>query len=419
MTSMTFKELGLVPGLVRAVEELGYEEPTPIQNLAIPLALAGRDLLGRAQTGTGKTAAFILPLLQRLDNGDGLRALVLCPTRELAIQVAEAAKQYARHMKLWVGVVYGGTSVRAEVRDLKAGFDVLVATPGRLIDHIDRGNIKLDELEVLVLDEADRMLDMGFRPQINEILRHCPKDRQTMLFSATLPNGVKSMAYDHLRDPESVEAAPQATTAEGVEQWVYPVEARQKMPLLLDLLKKPGMDSVIIFTRTKAGADRVASKLRKENLQVALLHGDRHMKERVRAMDAFKDGTASILVATDVAQRGLDVEGISHVINYDVPRDPDSYVHRVGRTARAGETGDAITFMSAGEIGDVRTIEHYIGRPIPRVELPGYGFGDVSEETISTPTAPVSRASKGRRRLGRRADGELTPEQLAEILSVG
>lgn len=416
---MTFKELGLVPGLVQAVEELGYEEPTPIQGLAIPLALEGRDLLGRAQTGTGKTAAFILPLLQKLADGDGLRALVLCPTRELAIQVAEAAKQYARHMKLWVGVVYGGTSVRAEVRDLKAGFDVLVATPGRLIDHLDRGNIKLDELEVLVLDEADRMLDMGFRPQINEILRHCPKDRQTMLFSATLPNGVKSMAYEHLRDPASVEAAPQATTAEGVEQWVYPVEARQKMPLLLELLKKPGMDSVLVFTRTKAGADRVAARLRKENLQVALLHGDRHMKERVRAMDAFKDGSASILVATDVAQRGLDVEGISHVINYDVPRDPDSYVHRVGRTARAGETGDAITFMSAGEIGDVRTIEHHIGRPIPRVELPGYGFGDVTEETISTPTAPVSRASKGRRRLGRRTDGELTPEQLAEILNVG
>jgi len=418
---MKFEKLGLAPELVRAVTELGYDEPTPIQRMAVPLALEGKDVLGRAQTGTGKTAAFMLPILQRLDpTEDGIRALILCPTRELAIQVAESGRDYARYSQLFLGVVYGGVPLRNEMRDLRAGFDVLVATPGRLIDHVERRNIDLSQVEVLVLDEADRMLDMGFRPQINDILRHLPKKRQTLFFSATMPNEVKSLAYDSLNDPVSVEAAPHATTAEGVEQWVYPVDRSQKSDLLVELLGRPGMDSVIVFTRTKIGADRVHTRLKSAGISVAVMHGDRDMKDRVRALDSFREGKVKVLVATDVAQRGLDVEGISHVVNYDTPQDPESYVHRVGRTARAGLKGEAITFMSPAEIGDVRSIEIHIGRDLPRVDVPGYGYGDSTEDTITMPTRHTKRPARGgRRRMGSRAGQDLSDDELRDILKLG
>ena len=415
-----FDQLELAPELLQAIKDQGYTTPTPIQAMAIPEALAGKDVLGKAQTGTGKTAAFMLPTLHRLNGGEGLRALVLCPTRELAIQVAESATEYAKHLELWVGCIYGGTPVQKDVRDLKAGFDVLVATPGRLIDHLERGNVDLSQLEVLVLDEADRMLDMGFRPQINEILRHCPKKRQTLFFSATLPNDVKSLAYDSLNNPVSVEAAPNLTTADGVEQFVYLVDQKKKTGLLLELLARPGMDSVIVFTRTKIGADRLIGKLHAANVSATVMHGDRGMKERVQALDDFRDGKARVLIATDVAQRGLDVEGISHVINYDVPTDPDSYVHRVGRTARAGQTGEAITLMSPGEIGELRAIEHHIGRELPRIEVEGYTFGAMPDDP-KTPTKAEKKAVRASRgfRMGSRAGKELTPEELEAILRVG
>jgi ATP-dependent RNA helicase RhlE len=416
---MRFEELELAPELVRAVKDQGYEEPTPIQAMAIPEALAGKDVLGRAQTGTGKTAAFVLPTLHRLREGEGLRALVLCPTRELAIQVAESAEEYGKHLDLFIGLLYGGTPVQKDLRGLRAGYDLLVATPGRLIDHLERGNVDLSHLEVLVLDEADRMLDMGFRPQINQILRHCPKERQTLFFSATLPNDVKSLAYDSLKDPVSVEAAPHKTTAEGVDQFVYPVEGRRKTELLLKLLERPGMDSVIVFTRTKLGADKVYAQLQKAGVSATVMHGDRGMKDRVKALDAFAERQVRVLVATDVAQRGLDVEGISHVINYDVPQEPDSYVHRVGRTARAGQKGEAFTLMSPAEIGEIRAIEYHIGREIPKIELEGFGFGLASEETgRAKDTKKAVRASRGFR-MGSRAQKELSPEELAELLKVG
>jgi ATP-dependent RNA helicase RhlE len=415
---MQFEQLSLAPELLRAVDELGFTEATPIQRMGIPEALAGKDVLGRAQTGTGKTAAFMLPTLQRLMGGDGLRALILCPTRELAIQVAEAARDYAKYTHLWVGVIYGGTSVQKDIRDLKAGYDVLVATPGRLNDHLERGNVDLSELEVLILDEADRMLDMGFRPQINQILKHCPKKRQTLFFSATLPNEVKSLAYESLRDPVTVEAAPQATTAEGVEQFVYPVDGRRKAGLLLELLKRPGMDSVIVFTRTKFGADKLIGQLQQAGVSSTVMHGDRAMNDRVRALDAFRERKVQVLVATDVAQRGLDVEGISHVVNFDVPQDPDSYVHRVGRTARAGQKGEAITFMSPGEIGELRAIEHHIGRELPKIELEGYGFGIATPEgSVATPIR--KRVKGGRRSVGSRTGAALSPEELEALLRVG
>ncbi len=415
---MTFEDLGLAPELMRAVVDQGYETPTPIQRMAIPLALEGKDVLGRAQTGTGKTAAFMLPILHRLRGGEGTRALILCPTRELAIQVAEAAREYSAHTELLVHVVYGGTPVHKDVRNLKAGYDVLVATPGRLIDHLERGNADLSALEVLVLDEADRMLDMGFRPQIDAILRHVPKKRQTLFFSATLPNSVKSLAYDILHEPESVEAAPQTTTAEGVVQFVYPVERARKTDLLLQLLERPGMDSVLVFSRTKFGADRILQQLQRAGISAAVMHGDRDMKQRVRALEDFREGKIRVLVATDVAQRGIDVEGISHVVNYDVPQDPEGYVHRVGRTARAGETGEAISLMSPGEIGDVRAIEMHMGTNLPRVEVPDFSFNDVDEETVSIREEPAAKR-RGRRTIGSRSGAELSPEELKRILDVG
>ncbi|HET6762037.1 MAG TPA: DEAD/DEAH box helicase [Longimicrobiaceae bacterium] len=426
---MTFKELNLAPELLRAVEEQGYETPTAIQQQAIPLAMQGSDVLGRAPTGTGKTAAFMLPTLQRLRGRDGLRALVLCPTLELAMQVAESGREYAKYAELWVGVVYGGVSLDREIRDLRAGFDVMVATPGRLIDHIERGNVDLSNLEVLVLDEADRMLDMGFRPQIDQILRNVPKKRQTLFFSATMPNSVKSLAYDILKDPISVEAAPQVTTAEGVSQFVYPVDARKKTELLLHLLKEPEFSSAIVFVRTKFGADRVAGQLQRAGIKVEAMHGDRNMVQRGRALEAFRSGEVQVLVATDVAQRGLDVDGISHVINYDSPSDPEGDVHRVGRTARAGELGVAITFMSGGEVGDVAAVEHLLGRKIPRVNVDGFSFfvdesAGAEPGAVMTP-APTARQEKKAqrvtrgRRMGTRSGGELTAEELEKILQVG
>jgi ATP-dependent RNA helicase RhlE len=417
---MRFDELSLDPVLLRNVAAMGYEIPTPIQQQAIPPALEGRDVLGRAPTGTGKTAAFMLPTLNRLRGKEGLRALVICPTRELAMQVAENATQYARGTELFVTVVYGGTPLQKDERALRAGVEVLVATPGRLIDHMERGNVDLSEVEVLILDEADRMLDMGFKPQIDQVLRRVPKVRQTLFFSATMPNAVKSLAYEMLNNAVTVEAAPKVQTAEGVEQFVYPVETRQKTELMLHLLKEQQWDSALVFCRTKFGADRLATQLTRGGYEVEVMHSDRNMTQRVRALEKFREGTVKILIATDVAQRGIDVEGISHVINYDAPKDPEGYVHRVGRTARAGEKGIAITLMSGGEIGDVAAVEHLLGSRIPRVHVEGFSLLGEGDESKMEPkqTQQEQRASRGRR-LGARASKELTPEELANLLKVG
>jgi ATP-dependent RNA helicase RhlE len=429
---MRFDELNLAPQLVRNVAALGYEIPTPIQQQAIPAALEGRDVLGRAPTGTGKTAAFMLPTLNRLSGKEGLRALVICPTRELAIQVAESAKDYARDTELFVSVVYGGVPLDKEQRDLRAGIEVLVATPGRLIDHLERANIELGDVEVLILDEADRMLDMGFKPQIDQILRRVPKVRQTLFFSATMPNSVKSLAYEMLKDPVTVEAAPKVTTAEGVEQFVYPVEGREKSKLLIKILKQEEVESALVFVRTKFGADRLASELTRAGLKVETMHSDRNMAQRVRALESFRERHVPILIATDVAQRGIDVEGISHVINFDAPKDPEGYVHRVGRTARAGEKGVAITFMSGGEIGDVAAVEHLLGYRLARVHVPGFSFhapdatgpvdGVEQENVVELPPTiqqqKADKVSRGRR-MGARAGKELSPEELAKLLKVG
>jgi ATP-dependent RNA helicase RhlE len=377
----TFVELGLAPELLDAVRDAGYTHPTPIQQDAIPLVLLGRDIIGLAQTGTGKTAAFTLPILQRLMGGPRRpRVLVLTPTRELAAQVEESFHKYGKHVDLTVTVVYGGVPLDPQERALRRGVDVVVATPGRLLDHLERQNISFDDLEVLVLDEGDRMLDMGFAPQINRIVAQIPRYRQTLLFSATMPPEVEALARKYLRKPVVVQVGRRSEAANTVTHAVYPVPRERKSALLVELLKRDGMDSVLIFTRTKHGADRVVRHLTKAGVDATALHADKSQAQRTRALDGFKRGGIRVLVATDIAQRGLDVTGISHVINYDVPQQPEDYVHRIGRTGRAAQTGDAFTFMSTDEIAMVRTIERMLGAPIPRISVPGYDFGTVAAD---------------------------------------
>jgi ATP-dependent RNA helicase RhlE len=375
-TQVTFADLGLVPQVLRAVEDAGYTTPTPIQRESIPLALSGRDLIGLAQTGTGKTAAFTLPIINQLIGGPHrVRALILTPTRELAVQVEASFRKYGKHSGLSVVPVYGGVALEPQTKALRKGVDVIVATPGRLLDHIERQNVVFDDLEVLVLDEADRMLDMGFAPQINRVVAEIPRYRQTLLFSATMPPEVEALARKYLRKPQVVQVGRRSMAASTVAHAVYPVPRARKTDLLVRLLKAEDMDSVLIFTRTKSGADRVVRDLNDAGVQATAMHGDKSQNERTRALEDFKKGKIRVLVATDVAQRGLDVSGITHVINFDVPQEPEDYVHRIGRTGRAAQAGDAYTFMAPDEIAMVRTIERVIGQEIPRISVPGYDFG--------------------------------------------
>ena len=380
-TPTSFAELGLAPELLCAVVDAGYTVPTPIQARAIPLILRGRDVMGLAQTGTGKTAAFTLPIVQRLLGGPRrARALILTPTRELALQVKEAFASYARHSGLHVLEVYGGVPLGPQEEALRAGVDVVVATPGRLLDHMERQNVEFDDLEVLVLDEADRMLDMGFAPQLNRIVADIPKYRQTLLFSATMPPEVEALARKYLRKPIVVQVGMRTQAASTVTHAVYPVPRDRKCALLVELLRRTELDSVLVFTRTKHGADKVVRNLEREGIAALAMHADKSQGQRTDALDQFKKGTIRVLVATDIAQRGLDIAGISHVINYDVPAQPEDYVHRIGRTGRAAATGDAFTFMAADEISMVRLIEHTLGTPIPRISVPGYDFGTVAAD---------------------------------------
>ncbi|MGI9089578.1 MAG: DEAD/DEAH box helicase [Gemmatimonadaceae bacterium] len=375
-TAITFADLGLSPEVLEAVKDAGYVHPTPIQAAAIPLALEGRDLMGLAQTGTGKTAAFTLPIIERLANGPNrVRALVLTPTRELCVQVDESFRKYAKNSGIKVLAVYGGVALEPQVKALRKGVDVIVATPGRLLDHVERQNVVFDDLEVLVLDEADRMLDMGFAPQINRVVAEIPKYRQTLLFSATMPPEVEALARKYLRKPVVVQVGRRSMAASTVVHAVYPVPRTRKTALLTELLKNEGMDSILIFTRTKHGADRVVRDLQHAGIDATALHGDKSQRERTKALEDFKAGAIRVLVATDVAQRGLDVSGITHVINFDVPQEPEDYVHRIGRTGRAAQSGDAYTLMAPDEIAMVRTIERVIGQEIPRISVPGYDFG--------------------------------------------
>jgi ATP-dependent RNA helicase RhlE len=389
---LPFETLGLVPELLRAVEEQGYTEPTPIQQQAIPMGLEGRDVVGSAQTGTGKTAAFLLPIIQRL-NGDAagtLRALVLVPTRELAEQVLNSAKVYGRHTKLKSLAVYGGVGMEPQTRALKRGVDIVVATPGRLLDHMGRGHVDASRLEVLVLDEADRMLDMGFSPDVHRILDELPTERQTMFFSATISHDVDRLAHRALTDHAAVEIGRRAEAAEGVEHVVVAVDKPQKRNLLATMLSEVVPEGrALVFTRTKYGADVVAHHLRREGNNVAAIHGGKTQSVRNKALDRFKEGKTRILVATDVAARGIDVDDIVLVVNYDVPQDPEIYVHRVGRTARAGAEGVALTLMSPDEWFLMSDVEKLMGRTFTREVMPGF-------EPAVPPIQPGERTRKPR-----------------------
>jgi ATP-dependent RNA helicase RhlE len=336
-----FDELGLSEAVLAAVEAIGWTTPTPIQCKAIPPAMHGGDVVGIAQTGTGKTGAFMIPTLETIEAGGGLQALILCPTRELAQQVCEDTAALSKGTNIRVEAIYGGVSYEPQNKALAEGYEVIVATPGRFIDHMKRGNAKLGSVRFFILDEADRMLDMGFRPQIEEVMRKVPARRRTMLFSATMPHGVHDLALRITNEAVWVEATPSGTIAAGIDEVVYSVKPEKKPDLLVHLLGQPRWDQVLVFTRTKAGADVLEGRLERQGIRTDVMHSDRHMKHRTRALDRFAQGRIRVLVATDIAQRGLDVEGISHVVNYDVPQDPEDYVHRIGRTGRAGAPGDA------------------------------------------------------------------------------
>jgi len=354
---------------------MGYVEPTPIQLRTIPLILAGQDVIGSAQTGTGKTAAFALPILSQLGQpGRAPRVLVLEPTRELAAQVETAIRDLARFTPLRVAVVYGGVGYGRQNDALRQGIDIIVATPGRLLDHLRQGNAKLDQIKFLVLDEADRMLDMGFLPDVRRIVEKCPRDRHTSLFSATIPPEIESLIKWAMRHPQTIEIGARRSPADTVKHVIYPVAEDQKSDLLRELLERVNYDSVIVFCRTKNRADRIGHMLRKNNHAVAILHSNRTQREREQALRGFRDSRYEVLVATDIAARGLDIANVSHVINFDVPQHPEDYVHRIGRTGRAEATGDAFTLMVAEDSRYVQAIERFIGKKIERVKLDNFNY---------------------------------------------
>jgi ATP-dependent RNA helicase RhlE len=372
---MGFTTFGLSPSILEGVKAMGYIDPTPIQLRAIPLIITGRDVIGSAQTGTGKTAAFALPILSQLGQHQPQpRVLVLEPTRELAAQVETAIRDFARFTNLRVAVVYGGVGYGRQMDALKTGVDILVATPGRLLDHLGRGTCKLDQIKYLVLDEADRMLDMGFLPDVRRIVNKCPRDRHTSLFSATVPPEIESLISWAMKSPETIEIGARRTPAATVKHVIYPVAEAQKTDLLLALLDEVNYDSVIVFCRTKQRADRIAHLLKRSNHAVAVLHSNRTQNEREQALRGFRDGRFEVLVATDIAARGLDIADVSHVINYDVPQHPEDYIHRIGRTGRAEASGDAFTLMVAEDAKHVMAIERFIVQKIPRLKLEKFTY---------------------------------------------
>jgi ATP-dependent RNA helicase RhlE len=377
---MSFESLGLEAELLRAVREQGYTEPTSIQKQAIPVILEGRDIMAGAQTGTGKTAGFTLPLLQRLgethpaDGGRPVRALVLAPTRELAAQVGESVETYGRHLPFRASVIFGGVNINPQINALRRGVDVVIATPGRLLDHVQRGTLDLSQVEILVLDEADRMLDMGFIHDIRRILKLLPgrEDRQSLLFSATFSKEIRQLAKQYLDRPEHVEAAPRNSTVDLIDQLAYPVDKHRKREMLSHLIGSGYWQQVLVFTRTKHGANRLTRQLAADGLSAAAIHGNKSQAARTRALSEFKKGDIRVLVATDIAARGLDIDQLPHVVNFELPNVPEDYVHRIGRTGRAGKEGTAISLVSPDESKLLKDIERVIRREIPQQALEGY-----------------------------------------------
>ena len=376
---MPFRSLGLDAKILHAVQDAGYTEPTPIQTAAIPPIIAGHDLIGIAQTGTGKTAAFTLPILTKLAAAPpgarrGTRVLVIAPTRELVVQIEENIRAYAKYLSLTVATVFGGVGENPQIRALRAGTDVIIACPGRLLDLLGRRNGDFSGLQFLVLDEADRMLDMGFLPSIRQIVRQVPKSRQTLMFSATLSKEIEALTHEFQRAPKIIQIGRRANPAETVTQLVYEVPKHLKPALLLHLLRDPKMDMVLVFSRMKHGADRIARALEQQGIRTGTLHSNRSQNQRLRALNDFKSGAVRVLVATDIAARGIDVDGISHVVNYDFPMHSEDYVHRIGRTGRANAIGDAISFVTPEDQGELRSLERFIGRGLVRKRAEGFNY---------------------------------------------
>ena len=397
----TFEALGLPPAVLRALADKNYTTPTPIQRQAIPLVLAGRDVLGGAQTGTGKTAAFGLPLLGRLAAAPAPagprapRALILVPTRELAVQVTDSLRAYGRHLRLTTTAIFGGAGMSPQIDALRRGVDILVATPGRLIDHLERGTARLDGVEILVLDEADRMLDMGFLPAIKRIVGRVPKRRQTLLFSATFEARIRALALEFMREPAVVEVAARNTVAATIRHTAHPVESARKRELLTHLLAQRYQDRVLVFGRTKHGCNRLAEQLEKSGIQAVAIHGNKSQAQRQKALDAFKAGRSRVLVATDVAARGLDIPQLPLVINFDLPMVAEDYVHRIGRTGRNGATGEAISLVGLEEGALLAQVQKLLGQPIEQVAVDGFA---PSHALRLESTATPRRASKPARR---------------------
>ena len=393
-TSLTFDSLGLDAPILKTLSESGYTKPTPIQSKAIPVILAGRDVVGLAQTGTGKTAAFTLPLIQRLNRNQShirpgsVRVLIVSPTRELAAQIHASVRTYAKSLSIISACVVGGVSMRQQKNALKRGLDILVATPGRLLDLADQNCLRFDDVETLILDEADQMLDIGFLPAIKRIIAACPKTRQTLLFSATMPKEIKSLSREHLHNPEEIAVAPVSKTADKIEQGVLHLTSDNKIPAIIALIKKHKDKQVIVFTRTKRGADRVVRRLEGSNLTASAIHGNKSQNQRERALNAFREGKCPVLVATDIAARGIDVPGIGLVINFELPNVPEVYVHRIGRTARAERDGLAISFCDPEEQYYLRDIQRLIKLEVPVLPAPE------GIEILKTPNLENARKPK-------------------------
>lgn len=401
---MAFSDLGLRPDILNALTDLGYKEPSPIQEAVIPVALQGHDVLAAAQTGTGKTAGFALPIIEKLapmaststsPARHPIRALVLAPTRELAIQVEESVKAYCKYLPLRSLCVYGGVNINTQIPALKNGVEILVATPGRLLDHVQNKTLSLSQVSVLVLDEADRMLDMGFMPDLKRIVELLPKSRQNLMFSATFPQEIESLARTILNNPQRIEVARRNATAENVTQVLHPVHHEKKRALLIHLIRSRNLNQVLVFTGTKISANRLAQELSKSGIHSAAIHGDKTQQERIKALDDFKSGEVGVLVATDVAARGIDISALPYVINYDLPHNAEDYVHRIGRTGRAGASGEAISLMTEDEARYLKDIEKLIGKTLTQVLVPGYspGAAQVPDYRPPAPSAapPIAR----------------------------
>lgn len=410
-STTSFEDLPLNERLRAGIREMGYHTPTEIQQGAIPDAVLGRDLIGTAQTGTGKTAAFLLPILERLMSHPRGRiyALILTPTRELALQAEGFLHQLGRHTGLRGAAVYGGVGMGPQEQALRGGAEIIIATPGRLLDHMQRGYVDYRALEILVLDEADRMLDMGFLPDVRRIHARLPRVRQTMLFSATMPPEVVRLSRDFLHEPRMVHVAADTVAAVGVSHLVVPAPSPQKTAMLCRLLEDATMTSILVFVRTKRRADRLVRDLQRAGISAGVIHGNKSQNQRILALEGFRSGSHRVLVATDIAARGVDVEGVSHVINYDVPHEPEIYIHRVGRTARAQRRGDAITLVAPEEEQDLVRVERILGEKIPRARMPGWDYNSPAQPPVLVPNPPGARSE--RREFGRRGQGSSSNER--------